>query len=497
MKWQWMRIALIGINLVMVFYTSSIFGQNNSFIKIISTENSEYVSAAVEIPGEGYILSITDKIADFNIQRFIKINLSGDTIVSRSINGLNSKAWVSQLINLQDNTFMGIGILSSIENTMNKLWVIIFDCELNIIKEKRYEVPYSIFKIGKCLDHFGNVIINGYYSDTDNINMEDVFIFRLSINGDSLRYSRLQYPGSQYSSSICEKPDNSGYYMPIWGRMTSQNLYLANMVELDFEFIITFEDSITNDVGFLNNIRKFNEHQYLLSGQTWIPYTSSKDNEFIAIEKLDALYLAYNYQKIGPYLIDTITYPAWLQNMDFIDTTNIFCGGTVNLNIYPNPDSKSYLILANLDNELNTKWQYFYGLDKYYEMHGILAAQDGGCLMLATYFNFIENEYERDIILIKVDSNGLITGINQEPEFEISNAIIYPNPGIEYFNIQSGPQISGAEFYLFDVNGKAIIVEKIANTLINVNTAYLPAGTYPWQIVFKNKVIESGKWVKN
>jgi hypothetical protein len=292
-----------------------------------------------------------------------------------------------------------------------------------------------------------------------------------------------------------EKIDKTGYYMPMWGRFFALNYYLSNMVELDYNFNITFEDSITNDLGRHNNIRKFNEQQYLLSGQIF-PNTISDKNQLIAVEKLDKDYHAYNYQRVGPYLVDTVTYPAWVKNMDFVDTSNVFIGGTVNLAMYPNSNQNSYLILANLDSELNKQWQYFYGLDKYYELHGILATQDGGCLMLATYFNFTENEYERDIILIKVDSNGLITGINQKPEFEISNAIIYPNPGIEYFNVQSGPQISGAEFYLFDVNGKAIIVEKITNSLLNVNTAFWPSGTYTWQIVFKNKVIESGKWVK-
>jgi len=436
------------------------------------------------------------QIADNVIQKFIKISLAGDTLITRSIIGNDSKAWVPQLIRLEDGTFVGIGILSSNQSTENKLWVIHFESDRSIIQEKTYEVPYSIFKIGRCLDHFGNIIVNGLYNDTDNINLEDVFIFRLSADGDSLNYARFQYPDPQWSSSIMEKTDFTGYYMPIWGRMTSQNLYLTNMVELDYNFNITFEDSITNNVGFHNNIRQFNDHQYLLSGQTWIPYAPSNDNEFIAVEKLDKTYYAYNYQTVGPYLVDTVTYPACIQNLDFIDTTNVFCGGTVNQAYYPNPASRSYLILANLDNELNKKWQYFYRLDKYYEMHGILATNDGGCLLLATYFNFTGQNYERDILIIKVDSNGLVTGLNSKPGLKPMNAIIYPNPGHDFLNIQSGPQINGASFTLYDMQGHVAITETIKNIQTRLNTSNLPAGTYPWQIVFKNKIIESGKWIK-
>jgi hypothetical protein len=481
--------------ILILFYSSYIFGQNNSFIKIISTENSEYVSASVEIPDEGYIISTTENIENKVIQKFIKINFSGDTLISHSIASIYSKSWIPQLILMKDGTVMGIGEQSDILNNNNKLWVLKFDTELNIITDKKYDVPYNIYKIGTCVDHFNNVIVNGYYYDTDNINMEDVFVFRLSEDGDSVNYKRLQYPEPQYSQSIMEKLDHTGYYMPIWGRMNSLNLYLANMVELDYNFNITFEDSITNNVGFHNNIKKFNDYQYILSGQTWFP-SASFDNEFIAVEKLDANYHSANYRRIGPYLVDTVTYPAWIQNLDFIDTTSMFCGGTVNLQAYPNQGNHSYLILANLDNALNVKWQFFYGLDKYYEMHGLLSTTDGGCLLLATFFNFTQLGSDRDILLIKVDSNGLITSMNSEPEFKISNAILYPNPGTEYINIQSGPQITGAEFYMFDMQGKPVLNEKINNTQLKVNTTNLSPGTYPWQIVFKNNVIESGKWIK-
>jgi hypothetical protein len=46
------------------------------------------------------------------------------------------------------------------------------------------------------------------------------------------------------------------------------------------------------------------------------------------------------------------------------------------------------------------------------------------------------------------------------------------------------------------MQGKPVLNEKINNTQLKVNTTNLAPGTYPWQIVFKNKVIESGKWVK-
>jgi hypothetical protein len=481
--------------IIVLTFSNSIFGQSNSFLKTIQTVNDQTVNDAVELPAGGFVLITSEAISNKSTVKLIKINNNGDTIKSSIVDEQFDISMIKSIIKRSDDTFWGIGSVSNSSLVDNNIWLLQFDNELNILKNIKYPVPYFIFSVSAIKDHFNNIIVNGWYNYTDYINTEDIFILRFSPDGDSLSYHHFNYPSTQISNTLMEKIDKTGYYMPMWGRFFSLNYYLSNMVELDYNFNITFEDSITNDLGRHNNIRKFNEQQYLLSGQIF-PNTISDKNQLIAVEKLDKDYHAYNYQRVGPYLVDTVTYPAWVKNMDFVDTSNVFIGGTVNLAMYPNSNQNSYLILANLDSELNKQWQYFYGLDKYYELHGILATQDGGCLMLATYFNFTENEYERDIILIKVDSNGLITGINQKPEFEISNAIIYPNPGIEYFNVQSGPQISGAEFYLFDVNGKAIIVEKITNSLLNVNTAFLPSGTYTWQIVFKNKVIESGKWVK-
>jgi len=97
---------------------------------------------------------------------------------------------------------------------------------------------------------------------------------------------------------------------------------------------------------------------------------------------------------------------------------------------------------------------------------------------------------------LKVDSAGLITELPEHPEARAHDAIIFPNPGREILNIQSGPQISGAVFTLYDMQGRLVLHENINTIQLRLQTSNLPAGVYAWQIVFKNKVIESGKWVK-
>jgi len=70
------------------------------------------------------------------------------------------------------------------------------------------------------------------------------------------------------------------------------------------------------------------------------------------------------------------------------------------------------------------------------------------------------------------------------------------NPGSEYLIVQSGPQVSGAVFRMCDMQGRQVMEERLTSAQMRFNTGGLASGAYPWQIIFNNKVIESGKWVK-
>ncbi|MEI8046225.1 MAG: T9SS type A sorting domain-containing protein [Bacteroidota bacterium] len=473
---------------------NSLSAQTTSFIRSLNIGFDDVVSSATESSDGNFILST------FSINTLkpclLKIDHSGDTILTkRDLSGDFFGEIFEIIPHLNgDDTYIGIGCLYKDNHSQNSLWIIRFDADLNLISEKKYNVPYMIGYTSSCTDHNNNLIVNGGYYDLSFGNYYDIFLFRLNSEGDSINYNHLLWPGTQYSTSIIEKLDLSGYYLPYYGRFEIQSPEVTNMAELDYNFNIVHEDSVPNCVGKNTNIRKLNANQNLISGHRFIPFTPW-ENEFITVEKLDADYKAYNYKTLGPLQVDTISYAAWYRNMDFIDTNNIFIGGTVNFNLFQIPGRKSYLLLAKLDSDLRNRWQYFYGFDKYYEMFGILATSDGGCLMYGTKCDYIYYATDdRDLIIIKVDANGLVT--NTKKQDMVHSAILYPNPGTNYINIISGPQITGAQFTLYDMQGQSVLAEKMIGTQLRVNTAGLATGTYPWQIVYKNKVIESGKWVK-
>ncbi|MEW6136512.1 MAG: T9SS type A sorting domain-containing protein [Bacteroidota bacterium] len=73
---------------------------------------------------------------------------------------------------------------------------------------------------------------------------------------------------------------------------------------------------------------------------------------------------------------------------------------------------------------------------------------------------------------------------------------MYPNPGREMLTIESGPQIAGAAFVLFYMAGKPLLQHKLIHSTETISTTHLPSGLYLWNITFKGKPVENGKWLK-
>ena len=150
-----------------------------------------------------------------------------------------------------------------------------------------------------------------------------------------------------------------------------------------------------------------------------------------------------------------------------------------------------------MDSNLHILDHHFYGGDAVYQPFKILSTSDGGAIVFGHRYDYtIPSVHMYHPFVLKVNSAGLITELPEQPQVKAHDAIVYPNPGSEWLNIQSGPQVNGAGFTLYDMQGRHLLNQTINNTQLKLNTAALPSGIYPWQIVFKNKLIESGKWIK-
>ncbi len=238
-----------------------------------------------------------------------------------------------------------------------------------------------------------------------------------------------------------------------------------------------------------NIIREKSPNEVIMSGRIWDEDTTGMGNSAYSIGFvcLDSL---LNYEEIHIVYknVDTMCHTAYFKSLDLAEDGSFFIGGTIG----GNPNGVTRIVLSKIDSEYNTKWSYFYGGDKYYSLFCIEATTDGGCIL-----SVIENGYNHDILLIKLNDQGLITSLNDPGDgFSVSPILISPNPGREQLRIDLGPQLGACKLELYDLGGKLIISQQIRGNANIIHTSALPYGTYVYKVFNAAGFAESGKWVK-
>jgi hypothetical protein len=262
---------------------------------------------------------------------------------------------------------------------------------------------------------------------------------------------------------------------------------------LNFLSSAKYSDKFPTNVS----VTSIGDTNYLLTGSAWNFPSTNLQIGCIRYNKDDISIDSLFYTPSS----DTNFYAGGRENTA-INGNTIFITGFYNVNawMFPYNYNPSWVTITKADFALNMISTHFYGGDAQYCPFSVIPTSDGGCLVNGYSYDYLNNlplgEYELDMFVLKVNSDGLITELPGHPEAKAHDAILYPNPGREFLNIQSGPQINGALFTLYDMQGRPVLEERINKIQLKLNTSNLPAGVYAWQIVFKNKVIESGKWVK-
>jgi hypothetical protein len=169
-----------------------------------------------------------------------------------------------------------------------------------------------------------------------------------------------------------------------------------------------------------------------------------------------------------------------------------YAGNGTSYNSFAASKANIELQQLKMDTSLSVISQHFYGGDKNYMLNSIKTTTEGDVLLLGRC-----SELDTDlwnIFIMKVDENGLITSIKEEPEIPIKNAIITPNPGKDYLHLHTG--IYPAQLQIFNINGQLVLEEVIQKNVTTIQTQSLSSGTYVWQLLKDGKVVETDKWVK-
>jgi len=94
--------------------------------------------------------------------------------------------------------------------------------------------------------------------------------------------------------------------------------------------------------------------------------------------------------------------------------------------------------------------------------------------------------YENQSVYVKINESPVYSKIN-----------VYPNPGNNEIFIDIPPEINGSWIDIVDGQGKILMHEQINISPAMLSPYKLKSGIYYYRIYNENKVIKSGKWVKN
>jgi len=429
----------------------------------------------------------------------LKLNNSG-TIVSEKVFCQNDSSLFFEKIMIINDTVFVFGYKgSAISSYKNILWKLKLNNDLDFLQSGEQKVPANTFEMGIQSILFKNekFILLGLVIPMDDMQLYDIGFYKINKNLDSVSTYVDFRQGIQRGMDFKQIDANSGY--EVFGNGYYPGTYTSydELVRFDSNFHFLNVDSVPWQLKNQFTYKQYDSSSYLLCGNKHYYNPTNFDVGLIRLNESEDLIKMNHYGKAT----DTSDYPSVKKTVDFIYKNCIYLGGTSNLlaDQYPWQSEDSWLMLNQLDSNLNIKWQTFYGGDAFYHLRGLKATNDGGCLMYATRYDENTQDQEFDIYILKVDSLGLMTSTGDHFTIPVQQLSIVPNPANQYVAV-SYPDIFGneeKEIVIYNSLGIPVMgfdaTEEASG--ISADISELPAGLYFVVLRVNGKKAGTGKLI--
>ena len=477
------------VSSLFLFLVYNLVAAQSTFTLLISDSANNYPGDIIELSDHTFILSSEFYTSSPNqaSQRFFKINAHGLVTHDSIFENQNGTSTLLKLVYINDTNIFCIGDWANLGEKDQK-WIAAIDSGFNLHWNKKYQINYDYAKTSAAFLNSQGKIISSATATNDNYR-NFLFFQEYSLTGDMINSSIDSSATSPVIFDMMEFPGSGMYRAAVSAYVTYS---MGQLLTVDSALKIVGVDSIPDGVYWYNSLKKINDSDFYLSGNIHpnqsYDYAVMLLNEHNDCKKIDV---------IGQN--DTIDYAGITKSMDCITPDTIFLGGTSNVELpyghYGNQDS--WYALSNFDSVLNIRWTKYYGGDAYYLLESVVATNDGGAILVGTRYDYSTQSDICGIYLVKVNGNGVLTFDDHNQLPLVHDAIVYPNPGSDYLIIESGSQISGAQFIITTIDGKQIVSKTLDIGKITIPTQFLQSGTYVWQVIFNDRIIETGKWIKN
>jgi hypothetical protein len=464
----------------------------NTFDITISDTSYQKLSQVMESNDSYVIVSTRGNINSNNHHtHLLRIDLGGKILNSKLMKPDAYFYALYKLIEFGDG-YLGFGYQKDSINANPFITIAEMNSDFLIVNEKHYETNYTGISYVEVLKSIDNIVI--FYSGITDSYQHQLCAYKISSDLDTIFSRRYSSTGIKLTFDLMASHTNDWTKAFVRGFPQYTNTP-SQILMMDSSLNISAIKGIPEGIGLYIDAKPLDDYRYILTGKKTV-WNSSPQDDQMAIALMDAMDSLLSFEMLGAP--DTLDYPGVFGNMDFKDSDNIFYAGTKNFSqngIFAN--SEAWFVLNKLNSSLELQWQKFYGGNANYQLIDMISTQDGGCLVAGNRYDYQTSINETDIYIVKVNEDGLIVGTGEElPNISVQDAIVYPNPGNEYFHIQSGPQIGGAVFELFDLSGNLVHTTNLDERVATISATSLSTGTYPYRITFNNKIVGSGKWVK-
>ena len=464
-----------------LFCISYVSVSQNSFnVTLKDSTYDNMVHCAIETKSGHFIIASARilQLGNF-VANILKIDAYGNLLKQQILSFNGNIGALSGIIQISDNRFVLSG--GTFTGNSGNLWLCTIDSSLNVVHQKSCRIgSYSIFNAKIKLDYQNNILVFG---QVDSSGFSYSFLYKLTSTLDSISCKIYNEDYSNFQDLI-ERSDHQGYYFMVLGF----GIGSAKILALDPNFNIEKITELTDEIANLGTIRLIDPTHYIVCALRIGPIVKE-----IGVQMYDTLYHLVHYGYYGK--VDTNEWPAMVKSIDFTDTSSIFIGGTSYMYDYEFVPIDNWYRMNNIDTAFNLKWEKFYGGDGYYTLYGILATHDGGCLMYGTIWDYHHiSDYVRYLKLIKVSKDGLLSDKNGEPGKLAKDVILYPNPGSDRIIIRSALRNLTVTF--FDVMGNAVLSEPVQSSTESIDVSGLSPGIYFYRISSGEKVVDTGKWIK-
>ncbi|NQT76588.1 MAG: T9SS type A sorting domain-containing protein [Bacteroidetes bacterium] len=485
-----MKYSYLFLIVTLLLITKHTFSQ--TFEKYISTDKDEVALDAIEIENNSFMVLSQKSSGDFDafdyMIKIYKLSYNGDFEDSLNIwiNDDYRLEYTRHIFHYDSNKFIIVGNCQNRISLDYQLYLAFINEELEFISDTIVgDTTRADLLSDYLINDYGNVIAAGMCEDEPNNN-------RLVI----VDYSPLSNTYKRYPFKIAY-----GYSITTLIELSEINAYHLFLLWSGDSIIQINRDNLLIDTTyyFPNPFDPFSAISIPGSNNYFVAGKKTDYNLFerkIAYRKLNIYGEILDEHMYG--VDDTNYFYSW-NEVDCIDSTYFYLGGTHNFEnippfLYPEP---RWIFVNKLQMDGSIIWQHFYKGELNYMPYKILATSDGGALILSHKYDW-NSPYpnQRDIHILKVDSNGYYSGMTSIDEItgDPLQILVYPNPATSIIHIATG-FYDNLEFYLYDIHGKNLMHKRLNGSNPTISVEQLPPGMYLYTIMRNQSILERSRLV--